>query len=155
MHDQLKWHIRYLKMAKMVASWSKDPSTKCGAVIVNADNEVVSIGFNGFPRGIHDSPRKLNDRTTKLAMTLHAERNAILFAKQSLKGCTIYTWPMHACSECAAMIIQAGFWQHVTMMNDNPRWQESWNIARDMFNEANVDVHMIEEALLENYDETI
>ena len=155
MHDQLKWHIRYLKMAKMVASWSKDPSTKCGAVIVNADNEVVSIGFNGFPRGVYDSPRKLNDRTTKLAMTLHAERNAILFAKQSLKGCTIYTWPMHACSECAAMIIQAGFWQHVTMMNDNPRWQESWNIARDMFNEANVDVHMIEESLLENYDENI
>jgi dCMP deaminase len=155
MHNQLKWHIRYLKMAKMVASWSKDPSTKCGAVIVNADNEVVSIGFNGFPRGVYDSPRKLNDRAIKLAMTLHAERNAILFAKQSLKGCTIYTWPMHACSECAAMIIQAGFWQHVTMMNDNPRWQESWNIARDMFNEANVDVHMIEEALLENYDETI
>ena len=155
MHDPMKWHVRYLTMAKLVASWSKDPSTKCGAVIVNADNEVVSIGFNGFPRGIHDSPRKLNDRTTKLAMTLHAERNAILFAKQSLKGCTIYTWPMHACSECAAMIIQAGFWRHVTMAHNNARWQESWNIARDMFNEANVNVIMVEEDLLGEHHEAI
>jgi dCMP deaminase len=155
MRDEMKWHVRYLAMAKLIASWSKDPSTKCGAVIVNADNEVVSIGFNGFPRGVYDSPRKLNDRAIKLAMTLHAERNAILFAKQSLKGCTIYTWPMHACSECAAMIIQAGFWRHITMAHNNARWQESWNIARDMFNEANVDVIMIEEDLLGDYRENI
>ena len=62
---------------------------------------------------------------------------------------------MHACSECAAIIIQAGFWRHVTMAHNNARWQESWNIARDMFNEANVDVIMIEEDLLGEYRENI
>ena len=62
MSNTLKWKIRYLKLAKHIASWSKDPSTQCGAVIVNPDNEIISVGFNGFPRGIEDTPLRLNDR---------------------------------------------------------------------------------------------
>ena len=154
MSNTLKWKIRYLKLAQHVASWSKDPSTQCGAVIVNADNEIVSIGFNGFPRGVEDSQVRLNDRDLKLSMTLHAERNAILFARQSLKGCTIYTWPMHACSECAAMIIQSGITSHVTVVTHNQRWEHSFEIARSMFDEANISVHALSPNWLENDNES-
>jgi dCMP deaminase len=148
-----KWRIRYLQLAKLVATWSKDPSTKCGAVIVNKNNEIVSAGFNGFPRGIRDLDEWLTHRNTKLMMTLHAEANAILFAKQSLNDCTIYTWPMHACSQCAAMIIQSGIKHHVTMNNPIERWDDSHKIAETMFNEAKVDVHLYDPLDLEEKNE--
>jgi len=148
-----KWRIRYLKMARLVASWSKDPSTKCGAVIVNANNEIVSTGFNGFPRGISDHDDWLLHRNTKLMMTIHAEVNAILFAKQPLDNCTIYTWPMHACSQCAAMIIQSGIKHHVTIDNPVERWNDSRKIAEVMFNEAKLDVHLYDPLNLEEENE--
>lgn len=125
-------------MAKVVASWSKDPSTQCGAVIVNADNEIVSVGFNGFPKGVADTESRLNNRELKYAITLHAERNAILFAKQSLKDCTLYTFPMQCCSECAAMAIQAGIKRHVSLSYQPERWQKSFELANEMFKEAQV-----------------
>ena len=140
MHSRLEWDKRYLDMAKLIASWSKDPSTKCGAVIVNSQNEIVSVGFNGFPRGVEDTEERLNDRETKYAMTLHAERNAILFARQSLNGCTIYTWPLQCCSECAAMVIQSGIRRHVTTKTVPGRWQKSFDLANEMFNETYVEV---------------
>ena len=66
-----RWDLRFIEMASLVASWSKDPSTKVGAVITNDKNHVVSLGFNGFPRGVED---RLNvNRETKLARTIHAE----------------------------------------------------------------------------------
>jgi len=138
MHNELKWNKRYLDMAKVVASWSKDPSTQCGAVIVNADNEIVSVGFNGFPKGVADTESRLNNRELKYAITLHAERNAILFAKQSLKDCTLYTFPMQCCSECAAMAIQAGIKRHVSLSYQPERWQKSFELANEMFKEAQV-----------------
>ena len=140
MNDQQKWDCRYLELAKLVSSWSKDPSTKCGAVIVNDANEIVSIGFNGLPRGLDDSETRLTDRNLKYKMIVHAERNAILFARQSLKNCTLYTWPMQSCSECAAMMIQAGIKRHVSVKSDNARWLESFEITKQMFNEADIDL---------------
>jgi dCMP deaminase len=154
MLQSYKWHIRYLKLARLVASWSKDPSTKCGAVIVNANNQIVSTGFNGFPQGIQDNEDLLIDRNTKLMMTIHAEVNAILFARQPLDGCTIYTWPMHACSQCAATIIQSGISHHVTIDNPNKRWEASHKIAEVMFNEAKLDVHLYDPKELEDEHET-
>jgi dCMP deaminase len=138
MHNEHKWNKRYLDMAKVVASWSKDPSTQCGAVIVNADNEIVSVGFNGFPKGVADTEPRLNNRELKYAITLHAERNAILFAKQSLKDCTLYTFPMQCCSECAAMAIQSGIKRHVSLSYQPDRWQKSFELANEMFEEAQV-----------------
>ena len=138
MHNQLKWDQRYLDMAKLVSTWSKDPSTQCGAVIVNDQNEIVSVGFNGFPKGVSDTEARLNDRELKYAITLHAERNAILFAKQSLKDCTLYTFPMQCCSECAAMVIQSGIKRHISLSYNPERWQHSFELANEMFEEANV-----------------
>jgi len=154
MSSQFKWDVRYLNLAKLVSTWSKDPSTKCGAVIVNQRNEIVSVGFNGLPKFVTDSEGRLTNRDIKLKMIIHAERNAIIFAKQDLKDCTIYTYPMMACSECAAMIIQAGFLRHVSMLSVNKHWQDSWKIASEMFDESGMVVDIYTKSELENENVT-
>ena len=57
-----KWDVRFLELAKQIASWSKDPSTQVGCVVVGPDREIRSTGFNGLPRGIEDSEERLNNR---------------------------------------------------------------------------------------------
>ena len=84
----MKWELRYLEMAKLVSTWSKDPSTKVGAVIVDSDNTVISVGFNGLPRRIQDTDQRLNNRDIKLKMIIHAEINAIITAKRPLNETT-------------------------------------------------------------------
>jgi dCMP deaminase len=141
-----KWDARFLELAKLVASWSKDPSTQTGAVIVAPDRRIVSVGFNGLPQGVADTPERLTDRDVKYQMIVHCERNAMLFAQRSLHGCTLYTWPFMSCSVCAAMVIQAGIKRHVAPQSDNPRWQDSFKLTREMFAEAGVQVHLVKEA---------
>ena len=75
-----KWHLRFLRLAREVSSWSKDPSTQVGCVIVDQSKRVISLGFNGLPAGLHDTAGRLLDRELKLALTIHAEENALLFA---------------------------------------------------------------------------
>jgi len=133
-----KWDMRYLDLAKFISTWSKDPSTKCGAVIIDEDNRIVSTGFNGFPKGIHDDDR-LKSRNTKYEMILHAENNAILFAKQDLHHCTLYTWPYQPCSQCASMVIQSGIKRVVSPQISTKRWETSFGLANDMFKEANIE----------------
>lgn len=135
-----KWPIRFLDMADLVASWSKDPSTKVGAVITDTMNRVLGVGFNGLPRGVSDSSERLSDREIKLALTLHAEDNAITFASGDLRGATIHvTRP--PCSHCAAKIVQSGI---ATVYSPQPpasfseRWAVSLGLARSLFEEAGV-----------------
>ena len=138
-----KWDSRFLDMAQLVASWGKDPSTKCGAVIVDAANRVVSVGYNGFARGVVDNPDRLADRDVKYALTIHAEENAILFAERNLIGCTLYTWPFMPCAGCAGKIIQVGIRRVVSVVSDNPRWASSFELARQQFAEAGVVVEFL------------
>lgn len=134
-----RWDARFLDMAKLVASWSKDPSTKVGAVIVDANNRVVSLGFNGFPRGVLDVQSRLEDRETKLACTLHAELNAILFACRDLSNHSIFVYPLQPCANCAAAIIQSGIRRVVCpKLPAVPRWAANFKIANAMFFEAKV-----------------
>jgi len=132
-----KWNMRFLEMAKMVGSWSKDPSTKVGAVIVDDNRRVVSLGYNGFPKGVADNNR-LEDRNEKYKMIVHAERNALLFATTSVDNCTIFTHPFIPCPVCAGMIIQSDIRRVVSIQTDNPRWQEDFEISRKMLEEAEV-----------------
>ena len=83
------WDQRFLEMARLAATWSKDPSSKVGAVITDG-KRIVSLGFNGFPAGIDDDPSIYGHRERKYRRVLHAEQNAISFAKRDLTGCTIY-----------------------------------------------------------------
>ena len=134
-----KWDKRFLSMAALIATWSKDPSTQVGAVIVDKERRVVSLGYNGFPKGISDDKR-LDKRETKYKMVVHAECNALLFAAKDLAGCTIYTQPFMPCPTCAGMIIQSGITRAVSHETNNDRWSEDFAIARNMFKEAGVDL---------------
>jgi dCMP deaminase len=103
------WEGRFMHMAEMVAGWSKDPSTKTGAVIVGPDNGVISVGFNGFPAGMSDDPDLYNDREEKYSRIIHCEMNAILRVTRPLpEGCSLYTWPFMSCDRCVVHMIQAG-----------------------------------------------
>jgi dCMP deaminase len=141
----MKWELRYLEMAKLVSTWSKDPSTKVGSVIVDSDNTVISVGFNGLPRRIQDTDQRLNNRDIKLKMIIHAEINAIITAKRPLNGATIYTYPFMSCSQCAGLIIQSGICRHISYKTNNERWKDSFDLALDMFDEARVIVNLLEE----------
>lgn len=141
-----KWPRRFLGLAHLVATWSKDISTGVGAVITDEENRIVSLGFNGFPRGVHDSDEHQHDREEKLRRTIHAEDNAILFARGRTERCTIYvTHP--PCARCAAKIIQSGIirvvcrapWQEF-----RDRWQQEISSAEAMFREAGVIFEYIE-----------
>ena len=134
-----KWDLRFLEMARNAASWSKDPSTKVGAIIVDDDKRVISVGYNGFPKGVTDDER-LHDREEKYKMIVHAERNALLFANKDVKNCSIYTYPFMPCSVCAGMVIQAGIKRVVTVKNNNDRWQKDFVVSRQMFKESEVDL---------------
>ena len=142
----IKWDRRFLSIAKNVSLWSRDPSTKCGAVITRG-KFVVSLGFNGFPAGVSDANDLYADRETKLLCVLHSEVNAVLSAKQDLTGCTIYVHPMPPCSNCAAVIIQAGITRVVTKRADDStmsRWSKSHEQASRMFEEAGVTLTVVE-----------
>ena len=132
-------------MAKLVSTWSKDPSTKVGSVIVDSDNTVISVGFNGLPRRIQDTDQRLNNRDIKLKMIIHAEINAIITAKRALNGATIYTYPFMSCSQCAGLIIQSGICRHISYKTNNERWKDSFDLALEMFDEARVIVNLLEE----------
>lgn len=146
-----KWDRRFLDMAKLVASWSKDPSTKCGAVIVRPDRTVASVGFNGFPRGCSDAAEVYADREEKYGRVVHAEVNAVLLAGESCKGYTLYTSPGGAgptCDRCAAVVIQAGIERIVYIKSDveyNARWAETMDRALRMYAEAGVEVVHLKE----------
>jgi len=139
----LKWAKRFHQMAQLVASWSKDPSTQVGAVITE-HNRIVSLGFNGYPHGISDSA-ETDNREMKLLKTLHAEENAILFAKRDLAGCEI--WVTHfPCPNCAAKIIQTGISTvHCPEQTADflSRWGDKIKISQEMLAQANVEVNWL------------
>lgn len=139
----IKWDRRFMNLAHEVATWSKDPSTQCGAVIVDANRRVVATGYNGFPRGVDDNPTRYNDRDEKYRYVVHAEANAILNAVASVKGGTLYVNPMQPCQECAKLVIQSGIKRVVTLPPSEERkarWRESFAAAAIMFEEAGVEV---------------
>ena len=134
------WDYRFLGLAEHIAGWSKDPSTKVGAVVADANHRIMATGFNGLPTGVEDTIERLEDRELKYQMVVHAERNAIIDARASLAGCRLYVWPMMPCSVCAAMIIQAGLAEVIAPFSDNPRWADSFRLTEEMFTEAGVEL---------------
>jgi dCMP deaminase len=141
MHSSSRWDQRFLDLAEMVGKWSKDPSTKVGAVIVRPDRTVASLGYNGFPRGVDDV---YLSREHKLLRTVHAEMNAILSAREPLWGYTIYVTPLCPCANCAAAIIQAGIFKVVarTPPKIRPEWKASMDAAAEMFRQTEMTVEV-------------
>ena len=142
-----KWDRKYLDLAKFVSGWSKDPSTKVGAVLVNYNIGQEFVGYNGFPRGVEDLPERYEDRELKYKLVVHAEVNAILKAGNLARGSSLYVYPSFSfppiCNECAKVAIQAGIKEIVGFepnLNDPrvQRWLNSISVSKTMFEEAGI-----------------
>lgn len=142
MKPDSKWDQRFIELAAHVATWSRDPSRKVGAVIVRPDKTVASMGFNGFPRGVLDSEDRYDNKDLKYKFVCHAEANAILTANERLHGYTLYA-TLYPCHECAKMIIQSGITRVVTVPTRSENWLESNEYSRQMFLEAKVSVDVL------------
>ena len=141
--SELTWDFRFLRLAAEISSWSKDPNTKVGAVVVDDDRQILSYGYNGFPRAIADNYR-LNDRDQKLKFIVHAESNCIYNAADkgvSLRGGTMYVHGLLVCSECAKALVQIGIKRVVMGYPQVIRaeWRESYKVSSAMFDEAGID----------------
>jgi dCMP deaminase len=142
---QRRWDHTYLELAMFWAQLkSKDPSTQVGAVLVSNDGHREYLGYNGFPRGVDDTPERYADRTIKYQLVVHAEMNAILKAGLDAKGGTLYTWPLFTCGECAKAVIQSGIIRVVAPALPNERWKASHDVAMLMYGEAAVEVEFYE-----------
>lgn len=141
-----KWDERYLNLAREVATWSKDPSKKIGAVAVGSKGQVLSQGYNGFPRGIDDNELRYDDRTEKYKFVVHAEMNMIYNATYngvSLDGSTVYVTGLPVCSECAKGLIQVGVKKVVMSQEDISEaldtWKKSFETTIALFEEAGIE----------------
>ena len=137
------WGDKYIHLAKQISTWSKDPSTKVGAVVIGEYGQLLSQGYNGFPRGISDTDDRLNNRERKYELVVHAEMNAIYNASLtgvSLRDSTLYVYGLPICNECAKGIIQVGIKKVVAMRPKeyNSDWDKSNKNAEALFREADV-----------------
>lgn len=138
-----KWDGRMLDLAHLVGSWSKD-QTKVGASIADGKNRVVSVGFNGYPRGVEDDMSVPRD--VRLRRVIHAETNALAFAQRDLTGCTMYV-THHPCARCAAQIAQAGIKRVVCNAPDPAfavRWADDIAEAQLILTHAGVELVSLE-----------
>ena len=110
--SNINWDEYFMGIAVLSSLRSKDPNTKVGACIVDKDHKVVSIGYNGMPRGVDETKVSWNKGEgldSKYLYVCHAEFNAILNTRNgaALEGCTLYV-TLFPCNECAKAIIQTG-----------------------------------------------
>lgn len=146
-----EWDAHWLDMALLVAKKSKDPAKKVGAVIVGPDHIMLSAGFNGFPRGIADTPERLNDKELKRKLMVHGERNALLNAVRigapSLKGCVLYLAALDEygphggcpCTACTLELIQAGI-SEIVSYPPKPKssWADDIQFSQELAREAGI-----------------
>ncbi len=142
-----KWVKRYIRLAKEVSTWSRDPSRKIGAVAIGNKGQVLAQGFNGFPRNILDDYR-LDIREEKYKYVVHAEMNCIYNATYngiSLDGAKMFVWGLPVCSECSKGIIQVGikrvYWSAAEKIED--KWKKSYKFTKDMLQEANIKIEEV------------
>jgi dCMP deaminase len=147
------WDETFIETAKVWSKRSKDPNTKIGACIAGPDNEVVSTGYNSFPRGINDNVPERKKRPEKYRWYEHSERNAIYQAARigiSLKGCRIYLSCWVPCTDCARAIIQVGIKEVILGQKvedaSRTKWIEEAKRSTIMFEEAGVKVRVYEGA---------
>jgi dCMP deaminase len=132
-----KWLDRYFDLANHVAQWSKDPTTKVGAVIVGHDKREIAVGFNGFPSGVKDTDDRLNSKPMKYIFTQHAERNVLDNALFNVTGATLIATKF-PCSECAKSIISRKIAKVVSPAPEGERWVADSYFSKLMFEEAGV-----------------
>lgn len=138
------WDRKFIKLSKHISDWSKDKNKKVGAVIVDNDNIVLSMGYNGIPRGCDDTNECRYERPTKYLFTEHAERNAIYHAARhgvSLKGCKMYV-TLFPCADCARAMIQSGISKIIAPEPnlEHEVWGDHFKAAIQMMEEAKIEI---------------
>ncbi len=152
--DVLNWEEYFMGLAHLSAKRSKDPNTSVGAAIVDDNNHVVSIGYNGFPKGCSDDEfpweREGDVLDTKYAFVVHAELNAILNAKTNLEGCTIYV-SLFPCNECAKAIIQSGI-KKIVYESDKYNGVDTNIASKRMLRAAGIELKKLENTISLNIE---
>ncbi len=141
--DIINWDEYFMGIALLSSKRSKDPSTKVGACIVDNDNKVVSIGYNGMPKGLDEDKLSWNKNEgldSKYLYVCHAEFNAILNTRNgsSLKGCTVYV-TLFPCNECAKAIIQTGI-KKIVYLDDKYHLTINTQASRKMLELAGIEL---------------
>jgi dCMP deaminase len=138
--SQKTWDLYFLGMAQYASTKSKDPSTKCGAVVVRPDNTIAGTGYNGFPACIEDTDELYNNRELKYQLIEHCEMNAIGHTKEPVAGYTLYTHPFAPCAECVKHMLTFGIGRFVYPLATEEklcRWGESFKKTLDILQRAN------------------
>ncbi|MBQ9048797.1 MAG: dCMP deaminase family protein [Solobacterium sp.] len=140
--NTLTWDEYFMGLAHLSALRSKDPNTQVGAAIVDENHRVVSVGYNGFPKGCSDDEypwdREGGVYVTKYAYVVHAELNAILNSPRPVSGCTLYV-SLFPCNECAKAIIQSGI-KRVVYESDKYSTTETTLASKRMLKSAGVEL---------------
>jgi len=130
------WDRRFLQMAGFVSTWSKDPSTKCGAVVVNSHRRMIGAGYNGFPVNVADSAERLNDRDLKMDMVVHAEPNALMGVRLGEAHALYVT--RKPCAQCASLIAshRIRYVVYCRHQEFEDRWSRSLKVTDMIFSES-------------------
>lgn len=143
-NQHISWDTYFLALVSLISKRSKDPNTQVGAVIVNDLNQIISTGYNGFPRGIDDNLhswlREGEWKDTKYPYVVHAELNAILSSKTNVRDCVLYT-SLFPCNECSKSIIQSGI-KKVIYSNDKYDYMIENKISKQMLKTAGVKLEL-------------
>jgi dCMP deaminase len=142
-----KWDRRFLDLAKLVSTWSKDPSTKTGAVLTDGMKGVISIGFNGFPAEMPDDEALYANREEKYSRVVHCEVNALIYARRDVIGSTLYTYPFLSCDRCCVQMLQAGVMRFVAPQATTEqleRWGSAFERTRRYILECGADYREID-----------
>lgn len=141
------WRQRYIDLAAHVSAWSKDPTTKVGAIVIGSNPKHITLGYNGFPPGVDDSWGRLVNRQTKYKYVIHAERNALDNATFDTRGGVLAT-TLFPCCECAKSIISKGIKCVLAPSPPppigEPSWRDDLKLSSEMLREAGVEIIEIE-----------
>ena|SRR5574344_96225 len=138
--DYISWDEYFMALATLSSYRSKDPNTTVGACIVNNDNIVLSLGYNGTPRGLNDDSmpwnRDGNFIDTKYAYVCHSELNAILNYRGNLENTRIYV-TLFPCNECAKAIVQSGI-KEVIYLSDKYNNTDENTVSKKIFDTVGI-----------------
>lgn len=138
----MKWGYRFMRLARHITQWSKDPTTAVGAVAVNDAKAVVETGYNGLPRGVADLPERM-ERPAKYMWTAHAEENLVAHAARAkLAGTTVYVTHM-CCAACTRMLINSGVKKVIVGDGKTSMPDEQFLVAKTMLAEAEVELEHV------------
>ncbi len=151
--NYISWDECLMRMARLIAQRSKDPSTQAGAVIVDEHNVIYGLGYNGFPRGIEAGSlpweRDGEFLDSKYAYVCHAEENAVYNANRAVKNCKIYC-TLFPCNECAKTLIQNGI-KEVIFESDKYHEVPAFVASRKLLDLAGVKYRQYESEESENH----